>query len=136
MNDRIGIITNDNGVLCYEPLTEDFVHPACFYNNFPFDRKLPKIIPSEKIYQFLDGRVPEEGRHDLIDILKNLNIDMYDPWRIFIKTSGMTYNDNYWIDTYGAKTFDDHLRNKHDYPGRDKWLKEDDTDESLRNAEF
>lgn len=132
----IGRITNDNGILSYESLTEEFIHPACFYNNFPFNKKLPKNIPSERIYQFLDGRVPEEGRHDLIDILETLNINIYDPWRIFIKTSGMTYSDDFWIDTYGAKTFDDHLRNKHDYPGRDEWLKETGADESLRYRGF
>lgn len=68
-------------------------------------------ITSEDVKDFIEHRIPQYDNLGINDFLDNLSLNYYCIWEIFIKTNGMTYSDDYWIDSNDVKSFEEHLRN-------------------------
>lgn len=77
----------------------------------PFTLSPKSNITSEDVKDFIEHRIPQSNNLGIKDFLDNIKVHDYYIWEIFIKTNGMTYSDDYWIDSNGVKSFDEHLRN-------------------------
>ncbi len=54
-------------------------------------------IDRERIYEFIKSRCMEEGRGDIEEILEELGLEEYDPWKMVQITHGVDWDDFYWI---------------------------------------
>lgn len=51
----------------------------------------------ERVYDFLKERWFEMERPDVSEMLEDLNLDEYNPWKIVKKTHGVMFEDFLWI---------------------------------------
>lgn len=71
----------------YTPLTD-------VYWKLPWD---PKWQAEEDVLRFFAGRVFDENRPDLADLLRLAHVDCYDPLQICLFTHARVATDDFWI---------------------------------------
>lgn len=64
----------------------------------PFDDPFRKPVVSHKeLWDFFEWRCFPRARYDAKRILRDLEVDFYEPYQIVLKTRGQQYDDFYWI---------------------------------------
>jgi len=69
------------------------------YNNSEIGKQLfyKGRIDRERIYNFVKSRCFEPNRADIKEILKEMNLEEYNPWEMIKITHGVDWDDFYWI---------------------------------------
>lgn len=60
-------------------------------------KSIDEVYKSEKLFPFFASRIPSKSRHDLQNILKNLNIEGYNESLLLKKTHGKLFTDKYQV---------------------------------------
>lgn len=77
------------------------------------------VIEDDMVRHFIKGRVMPRTRHNAEDILRRMGLSEYDPYLIAKQCRLSTTDDNYWVDFFGERMedfhikADDYLRNPH-----------------------
>lgn len=62
-----------------------------------FPNFLDNRVDRRRIYEFIKSRCVEENRSDIREILNQLGIQEYDPWKMVRVTHGVDWDDFYWL---------------------------------------
>ncbi len=60
-------------------------------------KNIDKEYKSEKLFPFFASRIPSKNRHDIQEILKDLNVEKYDESLLLRKTKGKIFTDKYQV---------------------------------------
>lgn len=99
----------------FNPVDKEAEFPPEFSTEL-FSRKAKEIITSDMVKDFIEDRIVPEDRQLLNRVLEGLGLNYYDPWEVFVRTSGMMHHDYYWIDSYGMNNASQHVRRTNRLP--------------------
>lgn len=107
----LGTITYDkpNDKYYFEKSTASTGYPAPICKDI-ISGECKEIVGDKDVREFIEDRVLPEDRQAIDEFLFPLDMLVWDAWELFVKTSGMTMIDMFWIDSYGAKSYKDHCR--------------------------
>lgn len=113
----LGIIGYDKNKeeYMFKPVNKEAEFPPEFSTE-PFSRKAKEVITSDIVREFIEDRIVPEDRQLLNRVLEGLELNYYDPWEVFVRTSGMMHHDYYWIDSYGMNNASQHVRRTNRLP--------------------
>lgn len=60
-------------------------------------KNIDQEYKSEKLFPFFASRLPSKSRHDLQNILENLNMEEYNESHLLRKTQGKIFTDKYQV---------------------------------------
>lgn len=79
----------DSGKVGFVNHTDDIVACAFGVKKSPVSRK--------ELYEFLEDRCFPRTRFDCKRVLKDIDVDFYEPRLIVDKTHGVMFDDTYWV---------------------------------------